>query len=86
MFSPLIVKSALLTEVWETVTLLPPEFVKLAVFAALWPTPTFPNDREDGLTVKAPGVTALPDNATRIDVPPPELLAIESRAAGWPAA
>ena len=51
--------------------------------AALWPTPTFPNDKEDGVSVNAPGVTAWPDTAT--PRAPYRALVMDSRAAEVPA-
>jgi hypothetical protein len=84
--SPLILKAALLTEACETVTLLAPGFVRVAVFAALWPTPTFPKDKADGLTAKVPAATAVPDNATRSTPPLAALLVMDSPPAGLPAA
>ena len=65
------------------VTLLPPEFVRVTVLAALWPTPTFPNDKEDGVSVNVPRVTAWPDTATPRAIY--RALVMDSRAEGVPA-
>ncbi len=57
----------------------------MAVFAALWPTPTFPNDKEDGLTAKVPAATALPETATVMVPAVAALVEMMSLPAGFPA-
>ena len=84
--SPLIVKAELLMEAWETVTRVPPEFFRVAVFAMLCPTATVPNESEVGLTCMFPAVTAVPRSAIRTNPLKPVLLMMERLADGLPAA
>jgi hypothetical protein len=58
----------------------------VAVFAALWPTPTFPNVKETGLTAKVPAATALPERATAMVPAVAALVEMISLPAGFPAA
>ena len=81
---PLIVKAALLTEAFETVTSLPPEFLSVAVFASLWPTATVPKERDVGLACSAPRDTALPARVTAMVPAVAALVEIMSLPAGFP--
>lgn len=80
------VKAALLTEALETVTALPPEFFRVAVFASLWPTATVPKDKDAGLNSSAPAETALPARVTAMVPAVAALVEMVSLPAGFPAA
>ena len=99
-FKPVIAKPAPETFAWDTITLEPPELVRVSEMVCGVPACTLPKFRLDGVEVSDPAVTALPESGTAsvpfdaslandtaaLAAPPDCGLKVTLKAALWPAA